>query len=145
MCCVWAYIVRYQQAYKTKEYNSSPSNRSIVNFVVWFSKKMTLRCIYVMLKLLLYITLTNTGKSLGYEFCYPQRHLFIWGYFVPKKYFCVPKYILSSGPSLCLFLGGLLILISYSYSSTDCNWSRRYKFIFMKEKTIIREILDIVS
>ena len=37
--CVWAYIVRYQSAYKTKEYNTSPSNRSIVNFIAYFFKK----------------------------------------------------------------------------------------------------------
>ena len=66
MCCVWAYIVRYQQTYKTKEYNNSPSNRSIVNFIFYFPKKWLFRYIYLMLKLLLYTRVTITSKILAW-------------------------------------------------------------------------------
>ena len=62
MCCVWAYIMRYQWAYKTKEYKSPLSMRSIVNCISFFPKEWLFRCKYLMLKLLLYTTLTNTSK-----------------------------------------------------------------------------------
>ena len=60
MCAVCdpTLIVRYQWAQETKEYNNSPSNRSLVNLTVYVSQKMTFK-VYILGAKVVIIYYTN--------------------------------------------------------------------------------------